>query len=156
LLICRPATPADLPLLARMNQALIRDEGHRNNMNLIELEQRMGEWLKAEYHALLIQFEDEIAGYVLYRRDPGFIYLRHFYIVDGQRRRGLGRAAMQWLRIHEWPDFTRIRLDVLIQNSIGIDFWRSVGFKDYCITMEQETAAPCLPPSRADREVNSE
>ena len=31
----------------------------------------------------------------------------------------------------------RIRLDVLIGNAGGIQFWRSVGFEDYCITMER-------------------
>lgn len=31
-----------------------------------------------------------------------------------------------------------IRTDVLVDNAIGINFWKAVGFKDYCITMEME------------------
>jgi hypothetical protein len=32
----------------------------------------------------------------------------------------------------------RIRTDVLVGNKIGIDFWKAVGFQEYCITMEME------------------
>src|SRR5205823_12203336 len=37
----RRATQNDCPLLAKLNHQLIRDEGHRNTMNVAELEARM-------------------------------------------------------------------------------------------------------------------
>jgi hypothetical protein len=37
----RFVTPADAALLAPLNQQLIRDEGHRNAMNLAQLTERM-------------------------------------------------------------------------------------------------------------------
>jgi hypothetical protein len=27
-------------------------------------------------------------------------------------------------------------MEVLCENSAGIDFWRAIGFRDYCLTME--------------------
>ena len=57
------------------------------------------------------------------------------------RRRGIGRSAMNWLRENCWSDAERVRLDVLVGNTSGIAFWRSVGFADYCLTMEREIAS---------------
>ena len=36
----------------------------------------------------------------------------------------------------------RIRLEVLVGNANGIAFWRSIGFQDYCVTMEMDVASP--------------
>ena len=49
----RPATIEDCPLLAELNYQLIRDEGHRNEMTVPELEQRMRGWLADGYRALI-------------------------------------------------------------------------------------------------------
>jgi hypothetical protein len=70
----RFATESDVPWLAKMNQQLIQDEGHRNKMTLTELEQRMSDFLQKEYEAVIA----------------------------------------------------------------GIDFWKTAGFKEYCITLEIE------------------
>ena len=43
------AIQSDVPWLAKMNQELILDEGHRNKMTLPELEQRMSDFLQKEY-----------------------------------------------------------------------------------------------------------
>ena len=48
----RYAADSDVPWLAKMNQELIQDEGHRNKMTLPELEQRMSDFLKNEYDAV--------------------------------------------------------------------------------------------------------
>jgi GNAT superfamily N-acetyltransferase len=120
-----------------MNHRLIRDEGHRNSMSVAELESRMRAWLGGEYQAVL--FEDELgtAGYALFKREPEWIYLRQFFVQPERRRYGIGQAAMTWLLQNVWNDAPRIRLDVLVGNSVGIGFWRSFGFADYCITMEK-------------------
>jgi GNAT superfamily N-acetyltransferase len=137
-LVIRLATAADAPLLAEMNYRLIRDEGHRNRMTIPELRERMEVWLRGEYQATVIESDGAPVGYALFRREPEFVYLRHFFVEPEYRRRGIGRAALAWLRANTWADAPRIRLDVLVGNAAGIAFWRAVGFRDYCLTMEWE------------------
>ena len=132
----RFATAADANLLAAMNHRLIRDEGHRNTMPVAELETRM-RGLDGEYQAVLFEDEQGTAGYALFKREPDWIYLRQFYVQPERRRSGIGTAAMNWLLGNVWKDAPRIRLDVLVGNSEGIEFWRSLGFADYCVTMEK-------------------
>jgi ribosomal protein S18 acetylase RimI-like enzyme len=134
----RPVTLADAVALAEMNHRLIRDEGHRNRMTVPELRERMEGWLRGEYRATVFEFEGAPVGYALFRSEPEFVYLRQFWVAPEFRRRGIGRAALAWLRAHAWKDAPRIRLDVLIGNEAGIAFWRAVGFRDYCLTMEWE------------------
>ena len=133
----RIAKATDAHLLASMNHSLIRDEGHRNSMSVVELETRMRAWLDGEYQAVLFEDDQGTAGYALFKREPDWIYLRQFYVQPERRRRGIGRAAMTWLLENVWKDAPRIRLDVLAGNSEGIEFWRSLGFAEYCVTMEK-------------------
>ena len=132
----RYATTDDAPLLARLNQQLIRDEGHRNRMTLQELETRMIGWLGSEYQAVLFECGDETVGFALFRYEPEHVYLRQFFVKPEFRREGIGRSAIEWLRRNVWGETRRIRLDVLVGNEAGIAFWKSLGFKDYCITLE--------------------
>jgi GNAT superfamily N-acetyltransferase len=133
----RNATAADAPVLAQMNHRLIRDEGHRNRMSVSELGERMRSWLDGEYQAVLFEDEQGAVGYALYKREPEWVYVRQFFIQPERRRQGIGRAAWAWLRENPWREAPRIRLDVLVGNTSGIAFWRSLGFEDYCITMER-------------------
>jgi predicted acetyltransferase len=135
----RIANDADATQLATMNHQLIRDEGHRNSMSAAELEDRMRDWLRNEYQATIFMVDESTAGYALYKQERDWIYLRQFFILPELRHRGYGRAGMQWLFHNQWRDGHRIRVDVLIGNTDGISFWRSVGFQDYCITMEIDT-----------------
>jgi GNAT superfamily N-acetyltransferase len=134
----RLATTADTALLSQMNHRLIRDEGHRNTMSVAELQARIEGWLGGEYEAVLFADATGPAGYALFRRDEDHIYLRQFFVEPDRRRRGIGRAAMTWLMENAWKEAPRIRLDVLVGNSTGIGFWRSLGFVDYCVTMERD------------------
>jgi len=136
----RRATIADLPLLARMNARLIRDEGHRNAMTGPELQMRMQGWLAGKYTAAIFESDAAQVGYVLYRREEPHIYLRQFFVERDWRRQGVGRAAIEWLLKNEWHDAPRVRLEVLTGNAAAIGFWRSVGFADYAITMERPTS----------------
>jgi len=136
----RRATIADVPLLARMNVQLIRDEGHRNAMTEPELQMRMQGWLAGEYTAAIFERDSAPVGYVLYRREEPHIYLRQFFVEGDWRRQGVGRAAMKWMLENEWRDAPRVRLEVLTGNIAAIAFWRSVGFADYAITMERPTS----------------
>jgi GNAT superfamily N-acetyltransferase len=92
-------------------------------MSPAELEQRMARLLKGEYRAILFEDDDgRPSGYALYKRDADWIYLRQFFVLPEQRRRGIGRAAFQWLQSNVWQ------------------FWRSMGFANYSITMELDRA----------------
>jgi GNAT superfamily N-acetyltransferase len=133
----RTATKSDLAILAAMNWQLIRDEGHQNPMSPAELERRMAGWLDGEYQALLFEDSGHAVGYALFRHDAEYVYLRQFFVRPEFRRRGIGRAALDWLRSTLWTG-SRVRVEVLIGNTVGIAFWRSLGFQDYCLTMELE------------------
>ena len=134
----RFATAADCPLLGQLNAQLIRDEGHRNPMTVPQLIVRMREFLGGEYQAVIFQSGDESAGYALYCHEPGYTYVRHFFVCPHLRRRGIGRAALAWLWQNAWPEATRVRLDVLIHNTSAIAFWKAVGLREYCLTMETD------------------
>jgi GNAT superfamily N-acetyltransferase len=132
----RMARPTDVAALAQMNYQLIRDEGHRNGMSPVELETRMRGWLDGEYEAVVFENDVEPVGYALYRREPDHVYLRQFFVLSAYRRQGIGRASLAWLRTRCWANASRVHLDVLVGNQTAHDFWRSVGFTDYCLTME--------------------
>ena len=134
----RFCTESDAPWLAKMNQQLIKDEGHRNKMTLPELEQRMSNFLQKKYDAVIASFGKTDIGYALYRRDPEWLYLRQIFVIEGMRRKGFGRKFIEWLKNNPWKECKRIRTDVLVDNSTGINFWKAVGFKEYCITLEME------------------
>jgi GNAT superfamily N-acetyltransferase len=140
----RFATVDDAARLAPLNHALIRDEGHRNPMNVPELAERMAGWLAGEYRAVTFEDDGDLVGYVLYRHEVEHVYLRQFYVIQKRRRRGVGRAAMTWLREHAWDPGRRVRLDVLVGNAAGLAFWRDVGFRDYCLTLELDPSAQSI------------
>lgn len=131
----RFATEADLDLLAQWNHQLIRDEGHRNRMTVPELRQRMRGWLAGDYTAVLFE-EGEAVAYAVYRESPDEVYLRQFFVSRDRRRTGVGRRAIGILRQEIWPSSKRLTLEVLCQNTTGLRFWRAMGYKDYCLTLE--------------------
>ena len=132
------AEPSDAQLLAPLNADLIRDEGHRNAMNVGQLATRMEAWLRGEYRAVLFGSSGEPTGYALYRLEPEFVYLRQLFVRAEFRRRGIAREAIAWLWRNAWTDQSRLRIDVLINNAAGQAFWQAVGFRPYCITMEMD------------------
>ncbi len=132
----RHATLNDCALLAGLNHQLIRDEGHRNQMTIPELEQRLRGWLASEYAAVIFEDGGEVVAYALYREQPEEIYLRHFFVVRHRRREGLGRRVVEILRSGIWPAGKRLTVEVLVQNSAAVAFWRMAGFKDYSLKLE--------------------
>ena len=131
----RHASDADLGLLAEWNHQLIQDEGHRNPMTVAQLEERMKQWLRGEYQAIVFS-EDEPVGYALYKQTIESIYLRQFFVLRSRRSSGIGRAVFAILQRQIWPPDVRLTVDVLCRNSGGIAFWRSLGYQDYCLTLE--------------------
>jgi RimJ/RimL family protein N-acetyltransferase len=136
-MIFRTATQADIPELAILNAALIHDEGHRSRLTVAELETRMRRFFDEGHVSVLFIDDGKTVGYALYRIDDDGVYLRQFFIAAYARRKGLGREAVQWLCENVWQNADRVTLQVLLDNQRGIDFWRAVGFADYCLTMER-------------------
>lgn len=132
----RRAAANDCALLAELNHQLIRDEGHRNPMTVPELEERMKGWLASDYAAVIFEDGGELVAYALFREEPKEIYFRQLFIVRHRRRRGIGREAVEILRSQIWPKNKRLTVEVLVQNSAAIAFWRAAGYKDYCLTLE--------------------
>jgi predicted acetyltransferase len=132
----RRATLNDCALLAELNHQLIRDEGHRNEMTVAKLEQRMRGWLQSEYSAIIFQDGDEAIAYALYCEQVKVIYLRQLFVVRNRRRQGVGREAVETLRQQMWTTNTRLTVDVLVKNAAAVAFWRAVGYSDYCLTLE--------------------
>lgn len=138
----RQATLDDCALLAELNHQLIRDEGHRSRMTVPELEQRMKSWLALEYAAAIFEERNEVVAYALYREQPEEIYLRQLFVVRNRRRQGIGRKVFEILRSAVWPANKRLTVDVLVQNAAAVAFWRAVGYKDYCLTLEIMPKSP--------------
>ena len=132
----RHATLNDCSRLAELNHQLIRDEGHRNKMTVPELEQRMKGWLASECAAVIFENGGENVAYALYREQPEEIYLRQLFVIRNQRRKGIGRKAMEILRSKVWPKDKRLTVEVLVQNVGAVAFWRSVGYEHYSLTLE--------------------
>lgn len=132
----RQANSSDCALLAELNHQLIRDEGHRNPMTVPELEQRMKGWIASEYTAVLFENDGDVVAYALYREEPEEIYLRHFFVVRGRRRRGLGRTAFEILRNKIWPRNKWLTVSALVHNPAAIAFWRAMGYHDYSLKLE--------------------
>lgn len=132
----RPATLEDCPLLAELNHQLIHDEGHRNPMTVPELEVRMRGWLAGDYNAVLFEENDTVVAYALYRELPAEIYLRQLFVIRTRRSAGIGRQAVEILRTELWPTHKRLSVAVLTANTRALNFWRAVGFNDYCLTLE--------------------
>jgi ribosomal protein S18 acetylase RimI-like enzyme len=132
----RYAVTADVPALALMNQQLIRDEGHRNPMNLEQLQARMGKFIQSDYKAILAEQDGVVCGYALIRYEEQYVYVRQLFVTVEHRNKGMGRAIIDWLRANAMQGRPQIRIDVLIGNQSGIAFWHAIGFSDYSLCME--------------------
>jgi ribosomal protein S18 acetylase RimI-like enzyme len=141
----RRATETDALLLATLNAQLIQDERHRNAMTVPQLEERMRQWLRSEYQAVVCEREDQIVAYALFRKDAESVYLRQFFVKREWRRRGIGREAMRLLLDSGLGRFSRITVEVLAHNDAAHKFWWAIGFQDYAVTLEL-----CRPSDAAE------
>ena len=104
-------------------------------MTAQELGQRMRGWLAGGYEAVVFSEKDP-AAYALFRREEALIHLRQLFVRRDRRRLGVGRCAVEILRREVWPRSARLTVDVLCANKSAIAFWRSVGYRDYSLTLE--------------------
>ena len=157
-LLVRPATEADLPLLARMNKRLIEDEGSRNPMSIEQLTGRMRGWLSGDWEIRLFVDHAAPLGYAVYQPRPDeyfpdrtVVYLRQFYIEREVRGRGWGKQALSTLVHEHFPPGSAVVIDVLASNPGGFAFWRRVGFDPYCTTMHLRSGSRPEPAGDSDR-----
>ena len=131
----RDVSGSDIGLLAEWNHQLIRDEGHTNPMTVEQLAERMTKWLAGEYRAIIFS-DDQPVAYALFKKEEDLVYLRQMFVRRDRRRSGIGRSAFEILQGEIWPSGVRLTVDVLCRNVGGVAFWRSVGYRDYCLTLE--------------------
>ena len=105
-------------------------------MDILQLGKRMRDWLQGEYEAVIFEQDDIPIGYALFKREDEFVYLRQLFVSPENRRQGIARYALQWLWGNAWTNDRHIRIDVLVGNGGARAFWHSVGFSEYCVTME--------------------
>ena len=130
----RQATTHDLDLLVTMNQQLMSDEQYDRPLELSGLKERMGRFIsEKKFGTFLFMLKEEITGYAVVEFDKTPIYLRHFFIKSENRGKHLGTACFKLLLKHLKTD--TIDLDVMVWNTRGYGFWRSLGFRERCISM---------------------
>jgi predicted acetyltransferase len=93
-------------------------------------------WLATDYSAVIFEDGGEVVAHALFCEQPGEIYLRQLFVVRNRRRKGIGSEAVKILRTKIWPSDRRLTVAVLVKNIAAVAFWRSVGYKDYCLTLE--------------------
>jgi ribosomal protein S18 acetylase RimI-like enzyme len=113
-------------LLAEMNKQLIEDEKANNPMDIIQLKNRMVDFLNNGYKAFFFIVNKEIVGYALcdMKKEPK--YLRQFFIKREERRKGYGQSAFE--KLLKKTDIKEVEIDVLKWNETGIKFWEKIGF----------------------------
>ncbi len=142
-LIWRPATADEVPLLAEMNAELSRDEGAAPVGSLADYEERMRTWLETgRYRAALARRGDQTIAYVVWRDDPDYadVFVRQFLVVREHRGQGLGRRLFAQAVDEFWPG-RLLRLDVYDSNPHGGAFWESLGFVPFSRLMRREPAS---------------
>ena len=135
-----PATEQDVPLLARLNQTLMDSQNVETGMTEEALEIRMREFLTDGYQAVIFRMDEQVAGYALYRLDPKFVQIRHFYVNTSVSKNARVDLAFQLLREKEFESYASIRLEVPEANKESIRIWESVGFRPRSVQLELETA----------------
>ncbi len=143
----RDATEADATLLAWWNRELVHDEGSRNVLSLEQLEARMLGLLREGYRATLVLSGSEPVGYALHRLSVDAYeariheaHIRQLYVLPGCRGRGAARALLNALKA-AWPAGTRVQVEVLQTNRLGLRFWQKAAFVPYATTLR--SVDPC-------------
>lgn len=135
----RPATPADLPVLATLNRQLLEDEGHRTVLSIDQLTARHRGWMQTgEWLQDILELDRAAVGYVVHAPDLDHptIHVRQYCIDRNRRGQGLGRDGFAlFLRERAAPGI-RVTLDVLESNPAGQAFWRAVGCRPYFQRLE--------------------
>ena len=134
-LIVRSATPADVPAIFNLIQALAEYEKLSDAVtgNPENLEQHLfGSKPYAE--AIIAEYEEKSVGFALFFHNystfltqPG-IYLEDLFVLPQYRRQGIGKALLTYLaKLAVSRDCGRLEWSVLDWNESAIAFYKSMG-----------------------------
>jgi len=132
MLALRPATANDVPLL----RTLIHEFAGFEKLPVSISEEmllRDGFAANPRFHALMLEWEGEAAGYALYfdyysSFEGRAIFLEDVYVREGFRRHGIGQAVIVYLaRLAEEQDCFAVRWQVLDWNLQAIQFYKKLG-----------------------------
>ena len=133
----RPATPADVPVIARLIRALAEYERLTHEVILDEdrLQQHLfgprpyAEVLLAEDNGQVVGFALFFHNYSTFVGKPG-IYLEDLFVEPACRGKGLGKALLQALaKLAIERDCGRLEWAVLDWNEPSIQFYQALGAK---------------------------
>lgn len=96
----RGGRPADLVILAKLNQHFSEDERHHIAMPLAELETRMRSMLEVDDRATISGLQILGVSGERRREEPASVYLTQFFLVRGFRRQGIGTRPIHALLDH--------------------------------------------------------
>ncbi|MCI0705477.1 MAG: GNAT family N-acetyltransferase [Planctomycetia bacterium] len=133
----RPATPTDVPMIARLIRELAEYEklAHACVMKESDLHNHLfgatkyAEVLIAEDAGAVVGFALFFHNYSTFRAKPG-IYLEDLFVMPEYRGRGHGKALLVALaKLAVERDCSRVEWSVLNWNTPSIDFYKALGAK---------------------------
>jgi GNAT superfamily N-acetyltransferase len=131
----RPATPADVPTIARLIRALAEYEKLLDRVVLEEADlhahlfgnPRYAEVLLAEEGGRVVGFALFFHNYSTFRGKPG-IYLEDLFVEPEHRGKGHGKALLRALaKLAVERGCCRVEWSVLNWNTPSIEFYKSLG-----------------------------
>lgn len=134
-LAIRPATEADVPIIASLIRALARYERLEHEVQLTDDKLRASMFGARRYaEAILAEDGGEAVGFALFFHNystflaqPG-IYLEDLYVHESQRGKGVGKALLiELARIAVERDCARLEWAVLDWNVDAIGFYQRLG-----------------------------
>ena len=131
----RPAISEDLELLTGYLRQLNASHGE-SRYTLEQMRARMAEIIR-DGEAVVILSHGAPAGYAVIEDHATHAFIRHFLIVEGARRAGLGRAAFAALEAAHFPG-RQVRLDASIKVPGPRAFWEAIGFRIHACAMRRE------------------
>jgi GNAT superfamily N-acetyltransferase len=133
----RPATPADVPMIARLIRDLAEYEklAHAVVLRESDLDKHLfgspkyAEVLLAEDAGGVVGFALFFHNYSTFRAKPG-IYLEDLFVIPEARGKGYGKALLRALaRLAVERDCSRVEWSVLNWNAPSIEFYKALGAK---------------------------
>jgi GNAT superfamily N-acetyltransferase len=131
----RPATPADVPTIAKLIRDLAEYEKLADKCILKEVDlqrhlfgsPKYAEVLLAEDAGAVVGFALFFHNYSTFRAKPG-IYLEDLFVEPAQRGKGHGKALLRELaRLAVARDCARVEWSVLNWNTPSIEFYKALG-----------------------------
>ena len=134
-LTIRPSTPADVPTIFSLIQALADYEklSHTVTGSVEALTEHLfgdrvyAETILAEWEGKPVGFALFFSNYSTFLTKPG-IYLEDLFVLPDYRRRGIGKALLRYLaQLAMERDVGRLEWNVLDWNEPAIAFYQSMG-----------------------------